>query len=224
MRIIFVRHGEPDYALDCLTPLGRRQAAAAAKRLREEGVEAIFSSPYGRAMETAGAASKELGIPDIRVLEFMHELHWGSTDGEPLFADGHPWDIVDELVRQRWDLTRIDWAEHPWFARNLVTQGAELVARETDAWLKELGYVREGTGYRCTRQDGAQHTVALFCHGGSSTAALARIFSLPFPYLCGALHQPFTSLTIVRLGRRPDELSLPVLELAGDDRHIRNLE
>ena len=33
MRIIFVRHGEPDYARDCLTEAGRRQAAAAAERL-----------------------------------------------------------------------------------------------------------------------------------------------------------------------------------------------
>ena len=36
MRIVFVRHGEPDYEHDCLTPLGRLQARAAAERLREE--------------------------------------------------------------------------------------------------------------------------------------------------------------------------------------------
>ena len=32
MRIVFVRHGEPDYANDCLTALGREQAKAAALR------------------------------------------------------------------------------------------------------------------------------------------------------------------------------------------------
>ena len=37
MRIIFVRHGEPDYARDCLTDAGRRQAAAAAERLAGGG-------------------------------------------------------------------------------------------------------------------------------------------------------------------------------------------
>ena len=30
MRIIFIRHGEPDYAHDCLTERGRAQAEAAA--------------------------------------------------------------------------------------------------------------------------------------------------------------------------------------------------
>jgi hypothetical protein len=31
MRIVFVRHGEPDYEHDCLTGTGRQQAAAAAE-------------------------------------------------------------------------------------------------------------------------------------------------------------------------------------------------
>ena len=41
MRIIFVRHGEPDYAHDCLTEMGKLQAVAAAERLRNEGIEEI---------------------------------------------------------------------------------------------------------------------------------------------------------------------------------------
>ena len=53
MRIIFVRHGEPDYVHDCLTEKGKIQAAAAAERLRDEGIAEIYSSPLGRARETA---------------------------------------------------------------------------------------------------------------------------------------------------------------------------
>ena len=50
MRIVFVRHGEPDYANDCLTDAGKVQAAQAAQRLRSEGISEIWSSPFGRAM------------------------------------------------------------------------------------------------------------------------------------------------------------------------------
>ena len=50
MRIIFVRHGEPNYEKDCLTPLGKLQAEAAAERLRDEGIDTVFSSPFGRAL------------------------------------------------------------------------------------------------------------------------------------------------------------------------------
>ena len=53
MRIIFVRHGHPDYEKNCLTEIGHKQADAAAQRLSGETVEAIYSSHYGRALETA---------------------------------------------------------------------------------------------------------------------------------------------------------------------------
>ena len=53
MRIIFVRHGHPNYQLDCLTPLGKKQAEAAAKRLHEEKIDLVCASTKGRAMETA---------------------------------------------------------------------------------------------------------------------------------------------------------------------------
>ena len=33
MRILFIRHGDPDYEHDCLTELGRRQALAVSERL-----------------------------------------------------------------------------------------------------------------------------------------------------------------------------------------------
>ena len=224
MRIVFVRHGEPNYELDCLTPLGRKQAKAAAERLREEEIEEIYSSPFGRAKETAQAASDALGIRPIKVLDFMHELYWGSVDGTPTFANGHPWDIADALARQGWDLTRTDWPEHPYFSNNQVTASAAYVARETDAWLETLGYVREGAYYRCARNDDEQHTVALFCHGGSSAAALAHIFNLPFPYMCGTLHLPFTSLSIVRFTSVPGDKTLPVMELIGDGRHIEGIK
>lgn len=224
MRIVFVRHGEPNYELDCLTPLGRKQAKAAAERLREEEIEEIYSSPFGRAKETAQAASDALGIRPIKVLDFMHELYWGSVEGTPTFANGHPWDIADALARQGWDLTRTDWPEHPYFSNNQVTASAAYVARETDAWLETLGYVREGAYYRCAREDDEQHTVALFCHGGSSAAALAHIFNLPFPYMCGTLHLPFTSLSIVRFTSVPGDKTLPVMELIGDGRHIEGIK
>ena len=53
MRIIFVRHGHPDYTKDCLTELGHKQAEAVAERLKDEKIDKFFSSSCGRAYETA---------------------------------------------------------------------------------------------------------------------------------------------------------------------------
>ena len=220
MRIVSVRHGEPDYAHDCLTERGRIQAQAAAERLREEGIGEIYSSPLGRAAETAAFTSEALGLP-VRTLDYMRELHWGSTDGTPMPADGHPWDLADMLAAEGRDLTDPAWREHPYFRNNKVTAEADHVARKTDEWLRTLGYERNGAYYRCLRPDDRQATVALFSHGGSSAAAMGHILNLPFPYACALFHIEFTGITIIRLDRNPGRQALPCLELANDGRHIR---
>ncbi|MBR4360714.1 MAG: histidine phosphatase family protein [Clostridia bacterium] len=214
MRIIFVRHGEPDYARDCLTEAGHSQGRAAAERLRSEGITHIFSSPMGRAMETAEYTADALGLP-IQVLDFMHEIRWGSADGTRLFADGHPWDTANELIRRGVDLADPGWMAHPVFQGNLLLTEVPRVGDATDAWLEEMGYVRQGAAYRCVREQRA--TAALFCHGGSSTAALARMLHLPFPYLCAAVHLCFAGSLTLRLDSRPGSVCLPILEAVWDD-------
>ena len=219
MRIIFVRHGEPDYAHDCLTEQGRIQAQEAAKRLLGEGIGEIYSSPLGRAAETAAATAGVLDLP-VRTLDYMRELHWGSIDGTPLPMDGHPWDLADLLAGEGWNLNNLDWRKHAYFKNNLVTAEADHVARMTDEWLRTLGYERNGAYYRCVRPDSGQKTVALFSHGGSSAAAMGHILNLPFPYACGLFHLEFTGITVIRLDRNPGRQTLPCLELANDGRHI----
>lgn len=221
MRIIFVRHGEPNYQKDCLTELGRKQAEAAAERLRGEGIDTVFTSPYGRALQTAEITAERLNLGPVKVLDFMHELHWGSKSGDPIFADGHPWEIADELSRTGWDLTRPDWAEHPLYADNRVVESANLVAEKTDEWMASLGYERDGAYYRCVREN--SRTVALFSHGGSSVAMIGRMMNLAFPYCCAAMHFHFTGVTILRFDRREGSRNLPVIELFNDGAHIREL-
>ena len=214
MRIIFVRHGHPDYAHDCLTELGRKHAAAAALRLQDEGIEAIYSSTHGRAMETASHLADALHLP-VTGCEFMREINWGSVDGEPLFADGHPWDTVDRMVAQGESLMNPDWQNSETFRRNRV------VAAGTDAWLETLGYTREGLYYRAGKD--TKRTIAAFGHGGASTAILAHLFNLPFPFVTSTMGPDYTGITIVELPDVEGALVKPRLEMLNDARHIRGL-
>ena len=118
MRILFIRHGEPDYAKDDLTDTGVRQAELLAQRLKDEGIEEIWSSPLGRAQRTARISSEVLKLP-VQTLECMREIKWGSADGNQIFADGHPWDISDEMAHQGMDLTSTDWQTNRFFINNL---------------------------------------------------------------------------------------------------------
>ena len=76
MRLILVRHGDPNYELDCLTELGHKQARIVAERLLEENIEKIFSSPMGRAQQTAQPFAELSGLKTIHTLDFMHEIRY----------------------------------------------------------------------------------------------------------------------------------------------------
>lgn len=215
MRIIFVRHGEPDYQRDCLTDLGRRQAEAAAQRLAGEGISRIFASPMGRAKQTAAATARKLGLPVV-VLDYMHEITWG---GPGIPAEGHPWTLGDWLMeREDFDYYAHDWREHPWFRDNAATDCWRDIAARFDGFLEGFGYRHEGGRFFCRAE--AEETVALFSHGGSGACALGSLLSLPFPYVASVMPYDFTSVIIVALPVRPGEYVHPRLELFNDAAHI----
>ncbi len=147
MRIVIVRHGEPDYEKDCLTIEGRKQAELAAKRLIKEHIEKIYSSPLGRARETAEAFSNLTGMKPAEILDFMKEIRYGREDD--LYSEaGHPWSNADKIAAEGKDLRDPNWRELPVFIDNTATVDVDNVIKHTDEWLSGLGYVREGLYYR----------------------------------------------------------------------------
>ena len=221
MRIIFVRHGHPNYIDDCLTPLGHKHAAAAAERLKAEGISEIYSSTCGRAYETAEYTAKEYGLPIVKC-EFMREISWGSVDNEPIIFDGHPWSTVDDMVAKGESILNPDWASLEPFARNKMVGYVESIAVALDEWLKNLGYTREGLYYRVTGSD-TNKTIAAFGHGGAGSAIFSHLFNLPYPFVCTTLNQDYTGITIVEFPDTPGALVKPRFEIMNDARHIAGL-
>ena len=220
MRLILVRHGEPDYERDCLTEKGSRQAEIVAGRLLKEGIEEIYSSPLGRARQTAQPFAEASGIGDVRILDFMREIRYGREDA--LYQSGNPWTVAFELVKDGCDLQSRDWQNYPGYTDNTAVTDIDKVVRGTDEWLSSLGYEREGLYYRCTCKEAKDRTIALFSHGGSSTALMSRVLNIPFPHLCVVLaNLQHTSVTILSFDPAPGALSMPFLELACDVGHLK---
>lgn len=63
-----------------LTELGVEQARGNAKRLNGAGVDAIFSSPIGRARASADLIAEELGLP-VWELDDLSEVDYGHWSG-----------------------------------------------------------------------------------------------------------------------------------------------
>ena len=61
MRILLIRHGDPDYVNDTLTEKGRREAALLAKRAVSMNMGECYKSPLGRAKDTAAPCLEGTG-------------------------------------------------------------------------------------------------------------------------------------------------------------------
>ncbi|MBP5159463.1 MAG: histidine phosphatase family protein, partial [Lachnospiraceae bacterium] len=184
---------------------------------KDENISQIYTSPLGRSVETAGCVSKALGLP-VQTLDFMEEIYWAMGDS-PLYKNGHPWMIADEMAAHGINLNRPDWRETEDFKTNRVLECVDRIESDIDKWLESLGYKREGFYYRHTEEEKEHRTIALFSHGGSSSVAIGHIINLPFPYVCGLFHTDYTGITILRFEKKKGLAGLPCLELANDARH-----
>ena len=218
MRIIFIRHGEPNYEKDCLTETGKKQAAACAERLEREGIAEIYASPMGRAAETASFTAERLGLP-VHTLDFMHEISWG---GPGIPQEGHPWTLSEWMISQDdFDFYHADWRQHPYFQNNAAVQYLDEISARFDTFLLSQSYRHEGTRYFC--ETDRQKTIAVFSHGGSGACVLSHLLSLPFPYVCTVLPYEFTSVITLEFPVRKGEYVHPRIELFNDAAHILNL-
>lgn len=222
MRVIFVRHGHPNYEIDCLTELGHLQAEAAAERLKDEPIDKIYASSCGRAVETAEhIASRHNDMP-VHQYDFIRELAWGCKDGDKIDYTWTPWSISKELIARGETLMQPNWMEHPLLEDNLLLQSVPRVIEGLDKWLAELGYVREGDYYR-VKEDNPQ-TVVMASHAGSSSAVMSHLFNLPFPFVCKAIQPKCTAVTIITFNGEEGKLISPMIELMNDARHIAGIE
>ena len=88
MRLILARHGATDYNRTrrfrtlqaALSPEGRQQAQALARRLAAEPIAALYASPLSRSLETARPIAALLGL-EIRQEHGLRDLDYGAWAG-----------------------------------------------------------------------------------------------------------------------------------------------
>ena len=221
MKIIFVRHGHPDYRKDCLTEIGHLHGKAVAERLKNEKIDRICSSSCGRARETAEHIAVYHDLP-VETFDFIREISWGSIDGTELYKNGHPWFTVDDMIENDESLHDYEFEKNPRFSNNKVIYNVKKIAEGLDEWLLDLGYKREGDYYRVLRKNDGN--VIMVSHGGASSAALAHLFSLPFLLTLSIVRADYTAITIVSIDAEEGHLALPKFDMMNDSKHIQGIE
>lgn len=174
MRILIVRHGDPNYELDCLTEKGKREAALMAEKLKKEKIDYIYSSPLGRAKETCEAYAKKVDRTQEIVVkdwlrEFDHPVTFPSGRAHSLAWDMLPEEWVDERVLYDHDA----WFDHACYKGSGLKEKYTDTIKELDALVAQHGYVREGNFYRVEKPN--RDTLAIFCHFGLECVLLSRL-------------------------------------------------
>ncbi|MBR3630378.1 MAG: histidine phosphatase family protein [Oscillospiraceae bacterium] len=219
MRLVFIRHGDPDYQNDCLTPLGRMQAGHTATRLQSEPIDRIYASPMGRTIETASYTARLYGL-EIQPLGFMHEIDWGTVPGaETVPFGGHPWTLGFRLLTECPALAGSPkWRNHPYFRDNLCLGYYDQVAAGFDAFLERFGLFRKGMLYEAKKP--CEETIALFAHGGSGAVMFAHVLGLSFPFVLATMPYGVCSVSVIDFTPQHEGLVIPRLELFNDMAHL----
>ena len=73
MKLLIVRHGDPDYAHDSLTERGFQEAELLSVRLLKENITDVYCSPLGRAQATAKPFLEKTGLHS-ETLDWLQEF------------------------------------------------------------------------------------------------------------------------------------------------------
>lgn len=179
MELILIRHGlpaaQPEVADPPLGPVGRRQAAAVAARLRTEPLDAIYSSPLRRARDTAAPLEAVRGCTAV--------IHDGLAEWDRDAATYVPIEELRAAGDDRW---------RAMLAGDLAALGVDVDAFRQRVLAAVDDIVAAHSGAR----------VALVCHGGVINAITADALGLDRLLWFEPAYTSITRVLVGRSGRR----------------------
>lgn len=217
MKLVFVRHAEPDYAHDSLTEKGRREAEILSSRIAQLKVRDFYCSPLGRAKETAVASLSKIGREAV-VYGWLREFP-GYVLDEHTGNRRIPWDFMPGDWTRKPKLYDKDlWLEEPIMQTGDVQEVYESVCAGIDELLEKYGYFRDGGMYRT--KAGNEDTIVFFCHLGVTFAIMSHLIGLsPTVLWQGFFVAPTSVTTLVTEERIPGEVFFRCTGL-GDISHL----
>ena len=163
MKILLIRHADPDYEADSLTPQGWKEARLLAERISAMDICKFYVSPLGRAKDTASLTLQKMQRQ-------AQECLW-LREFAPLIRrpDQQKPSIVWDWLPQDWTAVKAFYEKDAWMHQEAMVQGEvaaeyQWVTKSLDQVLAEHGYVRENHYYRAARSN--MDTIAFFCHFG----------------------------------------------------------
>lgn len=203
MKIIIIRHGDPDYSIDSLTERGRKEAELLKLRLDKMPIDAAYVSPLGRAALTAKIATAGRNV-ELVTKDWLREFVY-------------IWDrLPEEYNAKKRLLDSPDWIKY--VDKEDVEERYKQVCDGLDELLKNHGYVHNGFDYDVVSPN--HDNVFLFCHYGVECVILSHLLGVsPYPFFQGFCALPTSVTTIASEERRKGKASFRCIGF-GDLSHL----
>lgn len=180
MKLIIVRHAEPNYVIDSLTAKGKKEAKLLAPKMAAINKAQCtggnrcyyYCSPLGRAKKTASYAMKQID-EKVEILPWLHEFKGKVLD--------------NGIVTSCWDRLPSKWADNDiyytpqWHQTELmkklnVEKEYTAVCDGIDSLLEKHGYIHNGHIFEAERSN--HDTLVLFCHFAVESVILSHILNI----------------------------------------------
>ena len=176
MRILIVRHADPNYDIDSLTETGWKEAGLAADYLSKIDVKAFYVSPLGRAQDTAGCTLKKMGR-QAETCDWLREFDAHIKRPDTPDEDTICWDwLPADLEKDKQNYDSFAWTDTDIMKAGNVKEKYDKVCQGLDEVLKKHGYERDWMHYKAVKPN--NDTIVFFCHFGVECVLLSHLINV----------------------------------------------
>lgn len=218
MRLLMIRHGDPDYVKDSLTERGWMEARYLSERISKIDVKEFYVSPLGRAKDTASFTLEKMGRKATEcqwLREFACRIRRpNSPERESVAWDWLPQDWTED--HRFYDADH--WTEPEPFQQGKVKQEYQWIIENFEHLLAEHGYERQGKFYRVKKPN--EDTLVFFCHFGVTCVLAGHLMGIsPMVLWQNTIEAPTGVTTFITEERRRGLASFRMTAF-GDTSHL----
>lgn len=176
MRVVIIRHAEPDYENNTLTEKGFKEAEALGKYYNASMFKSIYCSTLNRAKFTCDAVVK--GKKEVHYCEWLEEFK------PQIFENGrrhNSWDYLPSFFDNNETIQSKDLFNDPMLKECDAKKEYDRVIKYFDEVLANNGYVRNGNSYKVVKE--SEDTLLFVCHFGMMSVLLSRLLNIPYTVL-----------------------------------------
>ncbi len=239
MRLLFFRHGDPDYKIDNLTDKGKVEAELLARHISSFNLDEIYVSPLGRAKATAQYSLDALGrgsnyvtcdwlkefpalfdpneADEATKLAYANELRFDENSGK--YEKRIVWDVLPSYYGSHPELMDVNtWRNSELVKASNTLEVYDYVVSSFDKLLSDHGYDRDGNIYKT--EMGNDKVLGFFCHFGITSVLLSHLWNVsPFIPMQFFAMAPTSVTEIVTEERQKGIVTFRALRI-GDTTHL----